>query len=661
MSTPPSVLPPAVPAAPAGADAVPTASLHPHAHPHADAHPTGRRLALLTLTALGVVFGDIGTSPLYAMLECFKPVYGLTPTLANVHGVLSLIVWSLVLVVSVKYVGFILRADNKGEGGVFALLALLLQRQNRGGERRRRRILIALGLFGGAFLYGDGIITPAISVLGAVEGLEVATPALAHYVVPIAFVIIAALFAVQYKGTAAVGGLFGWVMLAWFVTIGALGLMEIARHPDILAAVNPWRAVRFFADHPRQSFVVLGAVVLVITGGEALYADMGHFGRRPIRIAWVGLVLPCLLLNYFGQGALLLRMPEAVTNPFYLLAPRGFVYPLLALATLAAIVASQALISGAFSLTQQAVQLGYSPRMQIVHTSSQEAGQIYIPEVNKALAVGTLLLVVTFRSVDALGAVYGVAVTATMAITTVLFVLIAEQRFGWSKARMRVFLVFFLTIDVAFFLANVLKVPHGGWVPLAIAALVYLLMTTWKWGRDLLQGMLAEGGLPMDTFLADVARRHPPRVPGTAVFMTSASGGAPVVLLHHLKHNKVLHEQVVLLSVRTAEVPDVDEEETLEVADLGHGFYRVVATYGFMETPDVPAIMRFIGARGIRTRPMETSYYLGRERLILRPGGTLGRARRQLFQFMSRNARSATEFFNIPPNRVVELGTQIEF
>ncbi len=663
MSTPQSALP-ATAAAPAGVragEAGHVAAEPLHTHHHADPNPGGRQLALLTLTALGVVFGDIGTSPLYAIKECFKPEYGLTPTVGNVHGVLSLIVWSLVLVVSVKYVAFILRADNKGEGGVFALLALLLQRQNRGGERRRRAGLIAIGLFGGAFLYGDGVITPAISVLGAVEGLEVATPALAHFVIPVSFLIIAGLFSVQYKGTAAVGGLFGWLMLAWFVVIGALGVREIAHHPGILAAVDPLRAVRFFADHPQRSFVVLGAVVLVITGGEALYADMGHFGRRPIRIAWFGLVLPCLLLNYFGQGALILRTPAAVGNPFYLLAPRGFVYPLLAVATLAAVVASQALISGAFSLTQQAIQLGYSPRMQIVHTSSVQAGQIYIPEVNKALAVGTLLLVVTFRSSTALGAAYGVAVTATMAITTVLFVLIAEQRFGWSKARMRLFLALFLTIDVAFFLSNVLKVPHGGWVPLAVAALVFLLMTTWKWGRGLLQAKLQQSGLPMDAFLADVARRKPPRVPGTAVFMTSASGGAPVVLLHHLKHNKVLHERVILLSIRSAEVPDVDEEETLEVEDLGHGFHRVVATYGFMETPDVPAVMKFLKSHGIQTRPMDTSYYLGRERLILRPGNPLQRTRRQVFAFMSRNARSATEFFNIPPNRVVELGTQIEF
>jgi KUP system potassium uptake protein len=381
-----------------------------HPHHHAVVDPTGRKLAVLGLTALGVVYGDIGTSPLYAIKECFSPHYGLVPSAANVYGVLSLIVWSLLLVVTLKYVGFILRADNRGEGGVLALLALVLQREHRKSEQRRRLILTTLGLFGGAFLYGDGIITPAISVLGALEGLEVAAPALGRIVVPLALLIIAALFSVQYKGTAAVGGLFGWLMLVWFGTIGTLGVMEIARDPAILAAVNPLHAVRFFVDHPQRSFVVLGAVVLVITGGEALYADMGHFGRRPIRLAWFALVLPCLLLNYFGQGALLLRIPEAVTNPFYRLAPGGFVYPLLGVATLAAIVASQALISGAFSLTQQAVQLGYSPRMQIVHTSDEQAGQIYIPEVNKALAVGTLLLVVTFRSSTALGAAYGVAV-----------------------------------------------------------------------------------------------------------------------------------------------------------------------------------------------------------------------------------------------------------
>jgi KUP system potassium uptake protein len=630
-------------------------------HHRPEANPTGRKLAVLTLTALGVVYGDIGTSPLYALQECFREEFGLAASVGNVYGVLSLIVWALVLVVSVKYVMFILRADNKGEGGVYALLALLLQRQNRDQERKRRALLVALGLFGGAFLYGDGIITPAISVMSAVNGLGVVEPALARYVVPVSFAIIAALFYFQYKGTAKVGGAFGWIMLTWFLSIGLLGVAEIVHRPEIIRALNPWYAVTFFTDHPARSFVVLGAVVLVITGGEALYADMGHFGRKPIRLAWFGLVLPCLLLNYFGQGALLLRMPSAVENPFYLLAPRALQLPLLVVATLAAIVASQALISGAFSLTQQAILLGYVPRLQIIHTSSEQAGQIYIPEVNKALAIGTLLLVVTFKSHTALAATYGVAVTATMAITTILFALIARQRFGWPRWRVRLFLYAFLAIDLTFFASNLLKVPHGGWVPLAIAALVFLLMTTWKRGREILQELLQRGTIPLDMFLADVARKQPPRVPGTAVFMTSTSAGAPVVLLHHLKHNKVLHEQVVLLSVRSAEVPDVDEEETLELETLGHGFYRVIVTYGFMETPDVPQVMRFLNARGIRARPAETSFFLGRERLL--PSGKMKMAgwRKKLFVFMSRNARSATEFFNIPPNRVVELGTQIEF
>jgi KUP system potassium uptake protein len=635
---------------------------HMHHHHHRpDTNPVGRQLAVLTLTALGVVYGDIGTSPLYSIKECFGREFGLAATVPNVYGVLSLIVWSLVLVVSVKYVMYILRADNKGEGGVFALLALILQRQNRDTDKWTRTVLVTFGLFGGAFLYGDGIITPAISVLGAMEGLTVVAPALERFVVPATFVIIFFLFYFQYKGTAKVGSAFGWIMLVWFVTIGVLGIMGMRHHPEIVSGVNPWHAVRFFLDHPLRSFVVLGAVVLVITGGEALYADMGHFGRKPIRYAWFGFVLPCLLLNYFGQGALLLQHPEAVVNPFYLLAPKAFQIPLVVIATLAAIVASQALISGAFSLTQQAIQLGYVPRLQIVHTSHEQAGQIYIPEVNKALAVGTLLLVVTFRTSAALAATYGVAVTATMAITTTLFVIIARQRFGWSTLKARTFLYGFLLIDLTFLAANLLKVPHGGWVPLGVAFLVFLLMTTWKKGRTTLSEFLARGTLPMDMFLEDVARRKPPRVPGTAVFMTSANDGAPVVLLHHLKHNKVLHEQVVLLSIHTADVPDVDEEETLEVQELGQGFYRVTATYGFMETPNVPEVMSFLNGRGVRTRPADTSYYLGRERLLPTGESKMAGWRKKVFVLMARNARSATEFFSIPPNRVVELGTQIEF
>ncbi|CAA9357804.1 MAG: Kup system potassium uptake protein [uncultured Gemmatimonadaceae bacterium] len=616
---------------------------------------------MLTLTALGVVYGDIGTSPLYALKECFKAEYGLAASAANVYGVLSLIVWSLVLIVTVKYVGFILRADNKGEGGVLALLALVLQRMHRSADARWRRALVVLGIFGGAFLYGDGIITPAISVLSAVEGIEIATPQLQRYVVPIAFVIIAVLFAVQKNGTAKVGGLFGWIMLAWFLSIAVLGTAGVIAHPEVLGSVNPWYAVRFFLDHPQRSFVVLGAVVLVVTGGEALYADMGHFGRRPIRLAWFGFVLPALLLNYFGQGALIIATPEAVENPFYLLAPRWFLVPLLVIATSAAIVASQALISGAFSLTQQAVQLGYTPRVTIVHTSIEHAGQIYIPEINKALAVGTLLLVVTFGSATALGAAYGVAVTGTMAITSILFYVVTRTHWGWSRAKAGTFLAFFLAIDLAFFASNLLKIPHGGWVPLAIAAGVFVLMTTWKRGRTLLQDSLNRSTLPLNLLLEDVERRKTTRVPGTAVFMTSGRDGVPVVLMHHLKHNKVLHEQVVLLSVQTAEVPDVDEEELLTVEGLGQGFYRVVATYGFMETPNVPEVLRFSVKHGLRTAPHDTSFYLGRERLLPIGGAPMAAWRKKLFVLMSRNARSATEFFGLPPNRVVELGAQIEF
>jgi KUP system potassium uptake protein len=633
---------------------------HGHHH-HAAANPRGRKLAILSLTALGVVYGDIGTSPLYAIRECFKPEYGLVPNAVNVYGVLSLIVWSLLLVVTVKYVGFILRADNKGEGGVLALLALVLQREHRQHERRRRLILTTLGLFGGAFLYGDGIITPAISVLSALEGLEVAAPALGRFIVPLAFVIIFALYYFQKYGTAKVGGAFGWIMLVWFVAIAGLGLMEIARSPGILAALNPWYAARFFGMHPRESFVVLGAVVLVITGGEALYADMGHFGRKPIRMVWYGLVLPSLVINYLGQGALVMRMPSAVENPFYLLAPQALLYPLLIVATLAAIVASQALISGAFSLTQQAVQLGYFPRVNIIHTSHETAGQIYIPEINKALAVGTLLLVVTFGSATALGAAYGVAVTGTMAITTVLFHMIMRHRWLWPKHWAYLFTVPFLAIDLTFFLSNLLKVPHGGWVPLVVAGAVFVYMTTWRKGRTILHDKLLTGTLPLEMFLEDIGRKQPIRVPGSAVFLTSATEGTPVVLLHHLKHNKVLHEQVILLSILSAEVPDVDEEELLDVQPLGHGFFRVKATYGFMETPNVPDIMRFANSKGLVTRPQETSFFLGRERLLPIGSSKMAGWRKKLFVIMSRNARSATEFFNIPPNRVVELGTQIEF
>jgi KUP system potassium uptake protein len=629
--------------------------------PTGHGRPQGKRLALLTLTALGVVYGDIGTSPLYALRECFKAEYGIHPTPESILGVLSLILWSLILVVSVKYIVFILRADNRGEGGILALLALLLQQRRRADDKRRRLTLVALGLFGAALLYGDGVITPAISVLGAVEGLEVGAPGLSRIVVPITLIILFALFMVQRFGTARVGTAFGPTMLLWFLTIAVLGVRSIASNPGVLAAANPWHAVEFFFDHGVAGFLTLGAVVLCVTGGEALYADMGHFGKRPIRIAWFGVALPALLLNYFGQGALLLRDPTAASNPFYLLAPPSFQWPLLVIATAAAIVASQALISGAFSLTQQSIQLGYSPRMQIVHTSKQEAGQIYIPEVNKALMIGCLILVVWFGNSSSLSAAYGIAVTGTMAITSLLFAVVARTRWNWSMTRVVVLTAAFLLLDLSFLVANIVKIEHGGWVPLVMALGVYTLMSTWKRGRTELGNIQAANALPLDTFLTSIERNPPVRVRGTAVFMTSNADGVPVVLLHHLKHNKVLHETVVLLSVQTRGIPEVGAAHHLTFEPMGQGFFRVVANYGFMQSPNIPEALAEAAARGVAIPPMDTSYYLGRERLVLSNRAKMSRWRKRLFALMSRNARSATEFFQIPPNRVVELGAQIEF
>ncbi|HEX4683666.1 MAG TPA: potassium transporter Kup [Gemmatimonadaceae bacterium] len=642
-----------------------------------DRNPTGKRLAFLSLTALGIVYGDIGTSPLYALQQCFMTKTGLAPNVENVFGVLSLIVWLLVLVVAVKYIAFIMRADNRGEGGILALMALILQQERRRSDSKRRLFLITLGLFGAALLYGDGIITPAMSVLSAVEGLKVVTPALNPYtVVTLAAVILFALFAVQKFGTGRVGTAFGPIMALWFTTIAALGAAEIIHEPRILFALNPVHGVRFFILNGRIGFLALGAVVLAVTGAEALYADMGHFGKRPIRVAWFSLVLPALLINYLGQGALLLRTPTAVSNPFFLLAPRAILFPLVVLATLAAVIASQALISGAFSLTQQAVQLGYSPRVTILHTSAREAGQIYIPEISKLMMVGCLLLVVFFQSSESLGAAYGVAVTGTMAITSLLFSVVARGRWNWSLMHVIPITIVFLAIDLALFSANVIKIEYGGWVPLAIAIVVYTLLSTWKKGRILLNKALHAGALPLDLFLGDVARKKPPRVPGTAVFMTSSNDGVPVVLLHHLKHNKMLHEQVILMSVVTSEIPEIKSNDRLSVESLEHGFYRITARYGFMETPNVPEILQRARESGIKAKPNDTTFYLGRERIILatgehRPGTRrapddvvvprMWRWRKKIFVLMSRNARSATEFFGIPPNRVVELGAQVEF
>jgi KUP system potassium uptake protein len=540
---------------------------------------------------------------------------------------------------------------------------LILQQQQRAQDKVRKQIIIVLGLIGAALLYGDGVITPAISVLGAMEGLEVITPKLHVIVVPATLIILFMLFMVQSKGTTKVGRIFGPVMALWFVTIASLGIYEVALAPEILKAVNPLYGVNFFLQHGRQAFVLLGAVVLVVTGAEALYADMGHFGAHPIRLAWFYLVLPALLLNYFGQGGLILRDPSAASNPFYNLAPRIMLYPLVALATMAAIIASQALISGAFSLTQQAVQLGYSPRVNIIHTSKTEAGQIYIPEVNAILMIGTLLVVLGFRSVSALGAAYGIAVTGTMGITTILYYLLARSRWNWGILRAGSLAVGFLIIDIGFFSSNAMKILHGGWVPILIGLVIFTLMTTWYSGRRIVLKLLTRGSLPIEMFLNSVADHKPVRVPGTAVFMTSDPDGAPLVLLHHLKHNKVLHEQVVLLSVLSANVPEIPEAERLSVVAMREGFWRVKARYGFMESASVPDLLARAKSEGLIAEPMKTTYYLGRERLIPDPNSKqrLAGWRKQLFIFMSRNSRSATEFFQIPPNRVVELGAQIVF
>ncbi len=641
------------------------ANRQPTTH-HVDASPTGKRLAILTLTALGVVYGDIGTSPLYALKECFSPMYGLQPTPVNVFGVLSLIVWALTLVVSIKYVSFILRADNRGEGGTFALLALIFPKRAPQSVLTKGRVLVALALFGTALLYGDGIITPAMSVLGAMEGLEIAVPRLASFIVPISLVILAVLFAVQRFGTDLVGRMFGPLMLVWFGTIGALGIREILNTPQILSSVNPWHAVVFAQAHGTLAFFVLGSVVLAVTGGEALYADMGHFGKRPIRVAWLALVFPALLLNYFGQGALLLRNPAAAENPFFLLAPQYLLIPLLVIATMAAVVASQALISGAFSITRQGIQLGFIPRMEVKHTSKTEEGQIYIPEINWFIAVGCLFIVVAFKNTGALGAAYGIAVTGTMFITTILFHVVARRRFHWAPWKAAVITSLFLIVDIAFLSANVVKIAHGGWVPLVLGMALFIGMLTWKRGRALLSARLAEGSMDIQMFLENITKSAVHRVAGTAVFMTGSDDGVPPVLLHHLKHNKVLHERVLLVSVKTADSPETSASERVRVLPLGQGFWRVIATYGFMQSPNVPQVLEVVDQMGIRCKPMETSYFLGRERLIPTAGRpdepfSLPVWRKVVFSIMSRNARSATEFFAIPPNRVVELGTQIEF
>ena len=625
---------------------------------HSGQAPRGRYLATLTVGALGIVYGDIGTSPLYALRECFHGAHGIAPTRDNVLGVLSLIFWSLTLIISIKYLVFVMRADNEGEGGILALMALVSKQAD--ARRRLRATMIALGLFGAALLYGDGMITPAVSVLSAVEGLNVTTHLFEPYVVPIAIVILLSLFVIQSRGTERIGFLFGPVMVVWFVTIAVLGVRWISQDFHVLSAFNPMHAVQFFATNGFHGFVVLGSVFLVVTGGEALYADMGHFGRRPIRIAWFGLVLPALFLNYLGQGAMLINTPEAAVNPFYLLAPRWALYPLVALATMAAIIASQALISGAFSLTRQAIQLGYCPRLDIQYTSPHQQGQIYIPQVNWLLMISTVGLVVGFRSSSALAAAYGIAVTSTMVITTLLAYLVARRSWGVRRLVAGSLASFFLFIELGFFSANVIKIPHGGWFPLVIGAMIYLLLSTWKKGRGLLASRLRERLYPFDRFMQDITERPPHRVPGTAVFMTSNLIGTPPTLLHNLEHNQVLHERVLLLTVVTSDAPHVDEDGRLSVETLGQGFYRVTLRYGFMEEPDVPAALANGATRGLPLGAEKMTFFLGLETLLSTHREGMGRWREQLFAVMSRNAVRATSFFRIPPERVVELGMQIE-
>ncbi|MFN3752039.1 MAG: potassium transporter Kup [Thiobacillus sp.] len=613
-------------------------------------------IGTLALGALGIVFGDIGTSPLYTMKEVFGG-HHLPLTQANVLGILSLVFWSLMLVVSVKYVSVMMRADNKGEGGILALLSLLQGQLPLGS--RARWMLMSLGFLGASLFFGDTLITPAISVLSAVEGLEMGASALHPFIVPLALGILVWLFAIQQHGTASIGKLFGPVMLVWFGVIGLLGVLAILEHPQILAALLPIHALQFFAQHGTASFFILGAVVLAITGAEALYADMGHFGRHPIQLVWFAYVLPALVLNYFGQGALLLADPAAVRNPFYLLAPSWALYPMIALATAATVIASQAVISGAFSVTRQVIQMGYAPRLIIRHTSASEAGQIYIPFVNWALAVGVALLVLGFQSSSNLAAAYGIAVTATFAIDTLLLGLVMRVLWDVGRNTTLAIMLVFLAIDLAFFGANIVKIPDGGWFPLMVAMTLFTLLVTWKRGREIVAERLRERALPLAPFVDSLLASPPLRVPGTAVFMTADPNGVPAALLHNLKHNKVLHERVVILNVRYAEVPYVPDTARLETEKLAEDFYHVVVRYGFMDDTDIPKALANCPC-GMQFDMMETTFFFSRENLIPTRGDRMALWREHLFAAMARNAASPMTFFHIPANRVVELGAQLE-
>jgi KUP system potassium uptake protein len=622
---------------------------------HAGSQSLKRAKHNLVLGALGVVYGDIGTSPLYTVKQCFAAESSLTTE--NVLGVLSLIAWSLMMVVTVKYVIVILRADNRGEGGILALTALALRSASRRGQRHRW--ILAAGLVGAALFYGDGVITPAISVLSAIEGLKIATPLFDPYVIPLTVVVLVALFAVQRRGTGLVGGYFGPVTVLWFAVIGILGLVEIVDQPEILLALNPLYGIRLLASAPIQGFALLGAVVLAVTGAEALYADMGHFGRHAIRVAWLRLVFPALVINYFGQGALLLRSPEALDNPFYRMLPSWGLYPMVALATAATVIASQAVISGAFSMTQQAIQLGYLPRMQVRHTSEQERGQIYVPTMNLFLLVAVVALVLGFKSSDNLGTAYGIAVTGTMTLTTVLAFIYTIGVRRWSPLLALPLFGTFMIVDLSFFSANLLKIEEGGWFPLAVAAAVYLIMSTWMRGRLLVVAERQRNAMPLEMFLAGI-KPDRPRAPGTAIFMTGNVDLVPGALLHNLKHNKFLHERVVLMSVHIEDFPHVPDEQRFTIRHLDNGFHTVVVHYGFMDEPNIPRALAQLRQMQFRFNLLETSFFVGREKIVAGPSSKLSRWRRRLFSFMTNNMLNATEFFRIPSNRVVELGGQLE-
>ncbi len=617
------------------------------------------KLSALTLAALGVVFGDIGTSPLYTMKEVFS--VGMHPVPlneVNMFGILSLIVWALIMVVSVKYVAFIMRADNRGEGGIMALLALASH--NAAGDAKKQHTIMLLGILGACMFYADGMITPAISVLSAVEGLELAAPVLHPMILPVTLLVLFILFWAQSKGTALVGAFFGPIMLLWFTVLGVLGIQGIMQNPSILQALNPIYAFNFFSVSPWIAFVALGAVVLAVTGAEALYADMGHFGPFPIRLAWFGFVLPALILNYFGQGALILQDPESVKNPFYLLAPEWMLYPLIVLATLAAVIASQAVITGAFSVSRQALQLGYLPRMHVEHTSESEEGQIYMPRVNWGLMLGVMALVLSFKSSGNLAAAYGIAVTGDMVITTLLAGIVFHHIWGWSKLRTGMLVALFLVVDVAFFSANVLKIPDGGWVPLVIGIFIFTLMLTWKTGRNMLYSMLKNEAMAIDPFIAAVGAHPPLRVSGTAIFMTPNLDGVPHAMLHNLKHNKVLHEKMVLLTVKFLDYPHTSNEERVTVEDLPNEFYRVTVRYGYKDEPDLPRDLVLCAEQGLVLDAMDTSFFVGKEILIASNASGMAFWRKKIFIGLFRSAETITNQFKLPPNRVVELGSQLK-